>query len=83
MQRTKRWTELKIIFEKKALINTSAGNACEYVTTKDLGFSSVGNASGREPLYKNGKPYAVSVFQRKEDARVGGPFPMRKKTKWH
>ena len=43
--------------------------------------SFLGNASGRELLYKNGKPYAVSVFQRKEDARVGGPFPMTKKAK--
>ena len=43
--------------------------------------SFVENASGREPLYKNGKPYAVSIFQRKEDAWVGGPFPMKKKAK--
>ena len=37
MQRTKRPTELKIVFEKKTLINTNFGNACEYVTVKDLG----------------------------------------------
>ena len=37
MQRTKRPTELKIVFEKKTLINTNLGNACEYVTVKDLG----------------------------------------------
>ena len=83
MQRTKRPTELKILFENKALINTNFGNAREYVTVKDLGerqcpstLSFLRNASGLEPLYKNGKPYAVSVFQRKKDARVGGPFPM-------
>ena len=35
MQRTKRLTELKIVFEKKKLINTNFGNACEYVTIKD------------------------------------------------
>ena len=39
------------------------------------------NASGRKPLYKNGKPYAVSVFQRNEDAQIGGLFPMTKKAK--
>ena len=36
MKRTKRPTDLKIIFEKKALINTYFENACEYVTVKDL-----------------------------------------------
>ena len=67
------------------LVNANFGNACEYDTVKDLGepqcpltLSFVGNASGREPLHKNGKPYAVSVLQRKEDARVEGPFPMTK-----
>ena len=88
MQRTKDSNELKIIFEKKALINTYFGKACEYVTVKDLEerqcplmLSFVGNASGREKLYKNGKPYVVSVFQRKEDARVGGLFPVTTKAK--
>ena len=37
MQRTKRPTELKIVFEKITLINRNFGNACEYVTDKDLG----------------------------------------------
>ena len=64
MQRTKKPTELKIVFEKKALINTNFGNACEFVKT--LSFK--GNASGREPLYKNGKPYTLC--------------PMTKKTKY-
>ena len=41
----------------------------------------VGNASGREPLHENRKPYAVSVSQSKKDARFGGPFPMKKKAK--
>ena len=36
MQRTIRSTELKIVFEIKTLINTNFGNACEYVTVKDL-----------------------------------------------
>ena len=36
MQRTKRPIELKIVFEKETLINTNFGNACEYVTVKDL-----------------------------------------------
>ena len=35
-----------------------------------MSMSFVGNASGCEPLCENGKPYAVSVFQRKEDAQV-------------
>ena len=73
---------------KKALINTNFGSACEYATVKDLGerqcpltLSFVWNVSGPEPLYKNGKPYVDDVFQRKEDARVGDPFPMTKKAK--
>ena len=37
MQRTKRPTELKIVFKKKTLINTNFWNASEYVTVKDLG----------------------------------------------
>ena len=37
MQRIKRPTELKIVFEKKTLINKNFENACEYVTVKDLG----------------------------------------------
>ena len=37
MKRTKRPTELKIVFKKKTLINKKFGNACEYVTVKDLG----------------------------------------------
>ena len=32
IQKTKRSTVLKIVFEKKALIDTNFGNACEYVT---------------------------------------------------
>ena len=35
MQRTKRPTELKISFQKKALININFGNACEYVKVID------------------------------------------------
>ena len=86
MRRTKRSTELEIIFEKKALIDTNFGNACKYITVKERQWtlmlsSFVGNASVREPLYENGKSYAVSVFQRKVDARVGGQFPMKKKAK--
>ena len=37
MQKTQRPSELKIVFEKKALINTNFGNACEYFPVKDLG----------------------------------------------
>ena len=37
MQRMRRPTELKIVFEKKTLINTNFGNACEYFKVKDLG----------------------------------------------
>ena len=55
MQRTKRTTKLKILYEKKALINTKLGNAYEYVTVKDLGerqwtlmLSFMGNTSGRD-----------------------------------
>ena len=33
----KRPAELKIVFEKKTLINTNFGNACKYVEVKDLG----------------------------------------------
>ena len=39
----------------------------------------MGNASGHEPLYKNGKPYKVSVSQKKEDVRVGGSVPITNK----
>ena len=60
MKKTNRPTESKIVFEKKALIDRNFGNACEYVTVKDLGdrrypltLSFVGSASGREPVYKN------------------------------
>ena len=37
MQRTKRTTELKIVFEIKTLANTNFGNACKYAIVKDLG----------------------------------------------
>ena len=37
MQKTKRPIELKIVFKKKTLINTNFGNACKYVTVKDVG----------------------------------------------
>ena len=37
IQKTKRPTRLKIIFEKKTLIKKNFGNAREYVTFKDLG----------------------------------------------
>ena len=72
MQRTKRPTKLKIIFEKKALIITIFGNACEYVIVKDSG--------ERATLQKWKTLYAISVFLRKEDVRVGDPFPITKKT---
>ena len=35
----------------------------------------MGNASGHEPLYKNGKPYVVSVFQRKDPGGKVGFIP--------
>ena len=77
------WIKNRI--REKTLTNTNFGNACEYVTVKEcqcpLTLSFMGNTSGSEPLYKNGKPYEVSVVQKKEDARVGGPVPMTKKAK--
>ena len=51
------------------------------VNTSQLKNVIMENASGREPFYKNVKPYVVSALQRKEDSRVGGPFPMTKKAK--
>ena len=36
IQRTKRLTELKILFKKKALIKTNFGNVWKYVAVEDL-----------------------------------------------
>ena len=62
MQRTKRPTELKIVSEKKTLINTNLGNACEYVTVKYLGEFFRGKYLGHELLYKNGRFFIRKVF---------------------
>ena len=35
-QKIKRSSELKIVFDSKALIDKNFGNACEYVTVKEI-----------------------------------------------
>ena len=41
-----------------------------------------GKCFGTWATTKIENPYAVSVFQGKENARVGGPFPITKKPKY-